>query len=652
MILRCTVHAAVAAFLLGGPVLAARSEDGQELTRAKRFAPILWLAPDEPAYPMLLHPFAFDGIDNNCDTRYDLDDPAEIDANDSLLKIEEFARLLYDAAEQSRLASGEGYQLPTCVEGERYAYGRGRDGKPHFGPQPRVMYVGPADRDGVPGWNRDRAADPPSWDGRIDPTTRLFQYWFYYPFDIGPNPHHHDGEHVSVFVEGPDTAPQVKAVVGAGHESNSVNNVLVAGASRDTPPRDVVLPRGLPSHMPVLVELGKHASAPDRGCNGRFDMGADSNIASESVWGSRDVWAGNVGKALKVGRFETWYSFPRRRSQRLLLKDWFQEDRSAYLEACEDLLPVEELETRSGPRSAPDAPKDADPTAQRKQRLLRTVEAAQGDPELERMVDEAGRTYELFRIADMHELYERLASPACRDDASCRDVLAAFFNEPGRKEAFWGDRGPVGPVSVDVGAARRMKLWADESRRASHIQRRDVWLHEGFLKPETDFRHWLSNRAGIGLEPFKVEGGNLVSGGALMLSDLLIKDSRLELYAHVDGLGREPLRFYDVGVDFYPSRARAYGYYFGLGYTNDVKTNWTASIGVEAYLATVPWLKLPREVSMSLYMGVNGGLFREVLPDKVATAGVPEPRKAENLRFQFGLRLFLGLFGSRHPLGR
>ena len=42
------------------------------------FAPMVWLARDETVYPVLPHPFGFDGIDNDHDGSLDIADPDEI----------------------------------------------------------------------------------------------------------------------------------------------------------------------------------------------------------------------------------------------------------------------------------------------------------------------------------------------------------------------------------------------------------------------------------------------------------------------------------------------------------------------------------------------------------------------------------------------
>jgi hypothetical protein len=47
----------------------------ETVERARKYAPIVWLASDERIYPMMPHPFAFDGKDNDLDGLTDLTDP-------------------------------------------------------------------------------------------------------------------------------------------------------------------------------------------------------------------------------------------------------------------------------------------------------------------------------------------------------------------------------------------------------------------------------------------------------------------------------------------------------------------------------------------------------------------------------------------------
>jgi hypothetical protein len=640
------------------------------------YAPILWVANSEPAYPMLPYAFAFDNIDNDCDGIYDLADPSEVHIEDDSPSIPEHASLLLDAEEQrlrhyqnDRFTGGElehphSEIPPTCAQFRAYgmpAAGAAPDPysnhvEPHFGPQARVMYAGPRERDSVLGWNTDRSAVPASWNSAIGRRTTLLQYWFYYPFDIGPNPHRHDGEHVSVFVERDENDhPRVKAVVGAGHEENSVNNALIAAPLDTHPPSNLVLPRHLPDHMPVLVELGKHASAPDVDCNGRFDLGADANVYSESVWGSRDVWAGTAGKTLKVGRFEAWFSFPRSRTQRYLIDKWWEDptELRKHRVACPDLIHPAELPRAKDvtDRQAASAPRMADPTVELRSDRSSLVQEAETDTRLEAMrqhnVDLApilrsvARRYELFDLTDLYALHVLLESPACRDDVQCAKALEDFFAIDGRKESFWGSRAPPGAIRVHPEVARRMRTWVTD--RPTHVARRDVWRHEAFRRPASDFRVWLFKRLGVGYTS-KVEGGNLVSGAVIRVADLVGKDSRVELYSHFDRkVDGSFWRFYDVGVDFFSSRTRFFGVYFGFGYNAEFDTEFSGSAGINVYIPNLSSLKLPRDLSFSLYSGINGELFREREGDN---------RRAADLRFQVGVRAVWGFWGPRHPLAR
>jgi hypothetical protein len=668
--------ALVLALLQVGPPPPPPPPSPSPLAEARKYAPIVWIANSEPAYPMLPYAFAFDGIDNDCDGKYDLADPSEVQTEDDAPGIPEYASMLLDAEEQ-RLRHYQNDKFPKGVLDHPHkdvppdcaqprAYGMPAPGaavdkhsgevEPYFGPQARVIFVGPPDREAVLGWNSDRAAIPARWNSAIGRRTTLLQYWLYYPFDMGPNPHRHDGEHISVFVErDEDDHPRVKAVVGAGHEANSVNNALIAGPLDTHPPANLILPRNLPDHMPILVELGKHASAPDVDCNGRFDLGADANVYSESVWGSRDVWAGTAGKTLKVGRFEAWFSFPRARTQRYLIDQWWKDPTEArkYRLACPDLIYPGELPEVGAEAADASFPRPSDPTVEMRSDKGSPVQTAQTDTkiaalteaQLEPIVRSLTRSYELFDLKDLYALHELLASPRCRDDQRCSLELQRFFEA--RKESFWGSRAP-GEVVVDPESARRMKTWATEE--PDHVARRDVWKHEAFQKPASDFRVWLFKRLGIGYG-LKLEGGNFVSGGMVRIADLLSKDSRVEVYAHFDGLsGDTERRLYDAGVDFYSSRTRFFGAYFGFGYNADFKTSVSASAGLNLYIANLAQFKLPRDLSFSVFAGINGELFRERMGEKVVT--LENRPKAESLRFQVGVRSIWGFWGPRHPLAR
>src|SRR6266542_12402 len=107
----------------------------------------------------------------------------------------------------------------------------------------------------------------------------VIQYWLYYPFDRGFGSHLHDSEHIFVEVDQLDGA--VRRVAGAGHGPWAPNSVYHT-YSEDAPRIQ------LPLH--ALVELGKHATAPDINRDGFFTPGVDSNVYWDAakVWGVRD----------------------------------------------------------------------------------------------------------------------------------------------------------------------------------------------------------------------------------------------------------------------------------------------------------------------------------------------------------------------------
>jgi len=112
------------------------------------------------------------------------------------------------------------------------------------------------------------------------PGTWLIEYWFYYPFDEGrPHPHIHDSEHM--FVEVDKLGGTVRNVFASDHDSFVPNN-LYSTLVKDSPP--VTLP------LFAMVELGKHAMAPDLNHDGQFTRGVDDNLHPDrySFWGLRD----------------------------------------------------------------------------------------------------------------------------------------------------------------------------------------------------------------------------------------------------------------------------------------------------------------------------------------------------------------------------
>ena len=109
----------------------------------------------------------------------------------------------------------------------------------------------------------------------------IIEYWLYYPFDVGGLVSHpHDPEHFFVEVDKLGGAP--RRVIGAGHGYMAGNNIYTAARP------------GSPAlRLPLfaIVELGKHATAPDVDRDGQFTPGVDENEYREraKIWGVRDV---------------------------------------------------------------------------------------------------------------------------------------------------------------------------------------------------------------------------------------------------------------------------------------------------------------------------------------------------------------------------
>jgi hypothetical protein len=110
----------------------------------------------------------------------------------------------------------------------------------------------------------------------------LIEYWIYSPFDVGGlEPHPHDSEHL--FVEVDKLGGTVAALFGGAHGMLAPNNTYL-----------ILDDKGYPLELPLfaMVELGKHATAPDVNRDGFFTPGLDENYFQESakVWGIRDAF--------------------------------------------------------------------------------------------------------------------------------------------------------------------------------------------------------------------------------------------------------------------------------------------------------------------------------------------------------------------------
>ena len=378
-----------------------------ELDSIKQYAPILCLAKDEGVYPTLPHTFAFDGIDNDGDGYIDLEDPNEINIEDKkkLLKlIERFEGL----PEYDSLPPQEPQKPPR-----------------------RAIYSGPKEFKNVP-------------------TTDVYQYWFYYLYDQGLNAHNDDSEHAFVFVDKDDG--KVRGIVGAGHTGATANNVLVVGRELKVGRK---LPKELPKHIPILVELGKHASAPDRTFDGRFDLGMDANLFAEDTWGSRDVMT--VSGETKIGKFRQWYSFPRDGSTLIFEESW---QSSHYFGD-----------------------------------YMRDYEE-----QIDSKFDKAyGWTYELFPLEDMCELYNLLEIV---DFDSSLTETEKFLEE--HKSCFWGkdEKFQLKKVKIVPTAFKKMREWPKRINK-----HRALWKHNDHKHPNDIFKLWLFPLRAIGVTAKTESGG-------------------------------------------------------------------------------------------------------------------------------------------------
>lgn len=154
------------------------------------------------------------------------------------------------------------------------------------------------------------------------------KYFFYYDEDFGLKPHRHDLEavvmrvHLEIMADGCRRI-RVDRVEGLAHGLDWYSNILRVE-------RDTVFP------LTVLVEEGKHASAPDRNGDGVYTPGYDSNVRINDAWGLRDVLASSV---LMGSRYAASMTKPRDARFRLLPpKD---------LESCGRQTPQSKLDTPS-----------------------------------------------------------------------------------------------------------------------------------------------------------------------------------------------------------------------------------------------------------------------------------------------------------------
>ena len=165
-----------------------------------------------------------------------------------------------------------------------------------------------------------------------DPGAWTIEYWFYYPFDVGGlKGHLHDPEHV--FVEVDKLGGRVGNLNAADHGFLAANNIF-------STTRASARPADLP--LFVMVELDKHAAAPDMNRDGIFTPGIDENEYREraKVWGVRDVIGTNNNHLLPYDRTMT---LPRRAEDYLAsinILERFPHEQRLAPQACCRLVPL------------------------------------------------------------------------------------------------------------------------------------------------------------------------------------------------------------------------------------------------------------------------------------------------------------------------
>jgi hypothetical protein len=129
----------------------------------------------------------------------------------------------------------------------------------------------------------DRVPEPVEREPRFaERASRVvIRYFFYYREDFGGGSHPNDIEladvHLAVEESGGCWQIRVERIVGFAHGVDWYSNELAVGDDTRYP-------------LTLLVEEGKHASAPDRNADGQFTPGYDVNVRIRDAWGVRDAF--------------------------------------------------------------------------------------------------------------------------------------------------------------------------------------------------------------------------------------------------------------------------------------------------------------------------------------------------------------------------
>ncbi len=165
-----------------------------------------------------------------------------------------------------------------------------------------------------------------------DPGTFTIEYWLYYAFDVGGlKGHLHDPEHV--FVEVDKLGGVVHKVIADAHGFLAGNNIY-------TTTRPAARPAALP--LFVMVELDKHATAPDMNRDGAFTPGIDENEYREraEIWGVRDVMGTNNNHLLPYDDSMTLPRSPRDYLASVNILNRFPHEQGLADRACCRLIPL------------------------------------------------------------------------------------------------------------------------------------------------------------------------------------------------------------------------------------------------------------------------------------------------------------------------
>ena len=134
----------------------------------------------------------------------------------------------------------------------------------------------------------------------------ILKYFFYYREDSGVGGHPHDLEAVEfeIFFDETETGVQVRlaTVTALAHGSRWYSNILNVESDTSFP-------------LALLVEEGKHATAPDRNGDGHYTPGYDVNRRVNDAWGVRDTLGSGV---LLTAAYSAAMAKPRTFEYRLL----------------------------------------------------------------------------------------------------------------------------------------------------------------------------------------------------------------------------------------------------------------------------------------------------------------------------------------------